>query len=129
MRSQIDPIDLAALIVIPFAGAIALGTITLSVNVFGGFDFASAAFSMGGTSISWAGLLTIAAVGWIVATNEMDGSNYEQWEYGVIVLAFAIVPLYVLVPSVASFVDSNGIVSLGLVIVQSGAAVLVSYVE
>lgn len=129
MRSQIDPIDLAALIIIPFAGAIALGTITLNVNVFGGFDFASTMLSFGSMSISWAGAITILAVGWIVLTNELDGSDYEQWEYGVVALAFAIVPLYVLIPSVESLVNGNDLISLGLVVVQSGAAVLVSYVE
>lgn len=129
MENRIDTIDLAALILVPFMGAIALGTLTLSVSVFGGFSFTDLLWSGSGVELSYAAALTVVGIAWVVATNEIDGSNYETHEYAVIVAAFGIVPLYILVPPVADFVNGSDIVSFVLALAQSAAVVFISYVE
>lgn len=128
-QNEIDPIDLAALILVPFMGAIALGTVTLQVNLLTNFSFNDVVWSGSGVSISYASLLTLAGIAWIVFTNELDGSNYEKYQFGVIIVAFAIVPAYMFIPFVKDFVDSSDIISFVLVIVQSASAIFVSYVE
>jgi hypothetical protein len=129
MQDRIDTIDLAALILVPFMGAIALGTLTLSVSVFGGFSFTDLLWSGSGVEISYAAALTVVGIAWVVATNEIDGSNYETHEYAVILAAFGIVPLYILVPPVADFVNGSDIISFVLALAQSAAVVFISYVE
>lgn len=128
-RNQIDIIDLGALILVPFMGAIALGTLTLSVDVFGGFSFTDLLWSGSGVEISWASVITMAGIAWIVVTNELDGSNYERYEFGIIVASFAIVPAYILIPPVADFVNGSDIVSFLFALGQSASAVYISYVE
>ena len=129
MQNQIDEIDLAALILVPFMGAIALGTVSLTVDVFGGFAFTDLLWSGSGVEVSWASLITLVGIAWIVGTNELDGSNYDQMEYIVILVAFAIVPAYVLIPPIADFVNSSDIVSFILALAQSAAAVYISWAE
>jgi len=129
MEDSIDTIDLAALILVPFMGAIALGTLTLSVSVFGGFSFTDLLWSGSGVEVSYASLLTVLGIAWVVLTNEIDGSNYETHEYAIIVAAFAIVPAYILIPPVADFVNGSDVVSFVLALAQSAAVVFISYVE
>ncbi|WP_142858106.1 hypothetical protein [Salinigranum halophilum] len=129
MQQNIDEIDLGALILVPFMGAIALGTITLGVDVFGGFNFTDLIWSGSGVELSWAALITVLGITWIVATNELDGSNYEQWEYGVIVVMFALVPAYILIPPVADFINSSDIASFFSSLGLSAATIYISWAE
>lgn len=129
MQNNIDEIDLAALILVPFMGAIALGTITLSVSVFGGFSFTDLIWSGSGVELSWAALITLVGIAWVVATNELDGSDYEQFEYGVIIVMFGLVPAYVLIPPVADFINGSDIVSFVSSLGLSAAVVYISWAE
>lgn len=129
MQNNIDEIDLGALILVPFMGAIALGTITLGVDVFGGFNFTDLIWSGSGVEISWAALISVVGIAWIVATNELDGSDYEQWEYGVIVVMFALVPAYILVPPIADFINGSDIASFLSSLGLSAATIYISWAE
>ena len=127
-RNQIDLVDVVALILVPFMGAIALGTIGMQVNVFGNFAFSDVLWSASSVELTAAALLSIAGTVWIVATNEIDGSSYETYELVILAVTLGIVPAYVLIPAVRTFAGIDAI-SFILVMVQSGGAVLVSYVE
>jgi hypothetical protein len=127
-RNQIDLVVVVALILVPFMGAITLGTIGMQVNVFGNFAFSDVLWSASSVELTAATLLSIAGTAWIVATNEINGSSYETYELVILAVTLGIVPAYVLIPAVRTFAGIDAI-SFILVMVQSGGAVLVSYVE
>lgn len=51
------------------------GIWTLQIDVFGGFSLADVMFHIGDTGVTYGMLVALAAVGWIVAINEIDGSG------------------------------------------------------
>jgi hypothetical protein len=128
-RNEIDVIDIGALILFPVAAGIVLGVWQFGLDVFGGYDFGQALMSVAGVSISPALIATLASIAWIVATNEIDGSDYEDWEYGAIVFSFIVTPMYVAVPSVATLVDSYDVVAMVVWLGIAASAIYVSYTE
>ena len=127
-KNELDVIDVGALILVPFMGAIALGTIALQVNVFGSFSFSDVLYSGSGVELTIAALIAILGVGWILATNELDGGDYEWYELAIVAVTLGIVPAFVLIPFVRDFASIDA-VSFILALVQSGGAVFISYVE
>lgn len=126
---NIDTIDLAALVAFPVVAGIIFGIFSLSIDVFGGFSLADTALTIGNTSITWGMIVAILSIGWIVGTNEINGSDYDQWEYGVILFAFLSVPAHEFIPQVQNYVAANDALALGLWLAVSIAAVYVSYTE
>jgi len=128
-KNEFDPIDIAAIVLLPFAAGFVYGVFTFQINVFGGFDFSQALWTVGGASITPALLLTVGAVAWIVATNELDGSNYEQYEYALIVGALALPFLFVFVPALQDVATSHDIGRLFMWGGTAAGATIISYVE
>ena len=128
-QNQVDLIDVGALVGLPIFAGFVLGVWSLSIDVFGGFDFAQSLYEVGGATISPALLLTVACVGWIVATNELDGSDYDKYEQGGIAFAFAVVPLYVFVPALQSVLNSSDVARLAVWLSVAGVATYISYTE
>lgn len=128
-QNQVDLIDVGALVGLPIFAGFVLGVWSLSIDVFGGFDFAQSLYEVGGATISPALLLTVACVGWIVATNELDGSDYDKYEQGGIAFAFAVVPLYVFVPALQSVLNSSDVARLAVWLSVAGVATYISYRE
>jgi amino acid transporter len=128
-RNEIDPIDVAALVIVPIAGATSLGVFSLQVNVFGGYSIREALFTIGGVDVALPLLLTVAGIAWILGTNEIDGSDYTQLEYGVIIAAFGVVPAYHFVPAIQNILDGSGALKLITAIGLGAATVMISYVE
>lgn len=126
---ELDTIDYVALVLYPAVAGMILGVFSFTIDVFDDFALTDIAWTIGGYDITWAMILAVAAIAWIVATNEIDGSDYEQWEYGVIVFSFLVVPLYEFVPQFAGFIDGNPWLAFGLWLLASAAAVYVSYTE
>ena len=108
---------------------IALGVFTFGIDVFGEFAFSDALWAGENMELTWAAAVTILGVGAIVVTNELDGSDYETWEYGLIIGALAIVPVYVLVPQFATWVDTYDYFALLLTVAVSAASIFISYTE
>jgi len=128
-QNEIDVIDVAALVGLPIFAGMELGVWSFSLDVFGGFDFSQTLVSSGGAAISFALVLTVLCIGWIVGTNEIDGSSYEQYEYWGIVGSLAITPAYALIPFFGSIVDSSDIIALVVWMFVAIVAVWISYVE
>lgn len=127
MRNQIDEIDLVALIVLPLAAGIELGVWTLSLDVFGSFDFGQALVSFGGVDISIAFLATMASIGALVAQGQLSQGDYQDEEWYVIAGSMAVVPLYVFVPLVQDLVMISDIIPLVVWVALSVASVYISY--
>ncbi|WP_248515061.1 hypothetical protein [Salinarchaeum laminariae] len=128
-RNEIDVMDIVALVLFPLAAGIELGVWVLQLDVFGGYDFAAPLISGAGIGISPALIATLASLGWIVATNEIDGSDYEDWEFALIAGGFLAVPLYVAVPSVETLLSSYDVITLVVWLLIAADAVYISYTE
>ena len=72
-------------------------------------------------------LVVLGGLGWILATNEIDGAAYEDWQWAVIVCALASPVLYVPVLSLENLVMINGISQLVWTMAVSAAATYISY--
>jgi len=127
VRNQIDEIDLVALIVLPLAAGIELGVWTLSLDVFGGFDFGQALLSLGSVDISIAFIATMASIAALVAQGQLSQDDYQDEEWYVIAGSMAIVPLYVFVPIVQTLVEMSDIIPLVVWLALSVASVYISY--
>ena len=128
-QNQVDVVDLGPLVGLPLFAGFVFGVWSLSLNIFGGFDFNSVLWSGSGIEVTWALLLTIFSVGAVVVTNELDGSNYEQYEYGAIVFVLALPVLYAAVPAVADFINGNDIWKFLAWMLISVVTAYIGYVE
>jgi hypothetical protein len=127
---QIDIEDLAGVVLYPFMGAIALGTISLTVEIGGGIDLNMALASGSGWEVTLAGVLALVSVGYVYVSNVMQGrskANYERYEWVAIIVAVGLLPVYMVVPPVHDFINNQPIVGLVAVVVQSVGVVLLSY--
>jgi len=127
MRNQIDTVDLGALIVLPIAAGMVLGVWSLSLDVFGGFDFSQALVTFGGAEITLPFIAVIASIAALVAQGQLSQGNYQDEEWYVIAGSMAVVPLYVFVPAVNELVGMADAIPLVLWLAISGAAVYISY--
>lgn len=127
--NEVDLVDVAPLVLFPIAAGVVFGVWTLSVNVFGGWSPSDILFSAAGIDWTWGFLIAMLSIVAIVGTNEIDGSDYETWEFGVIAFAFFSVPLYKFVPAFENAVSGSDALLLGLFMVSSFAAAYVAYTE
>jgi hypothetical protein len=128
-RNQLDMIDLVALIVLPIAAGIVLGVWQLGIGVFGGYDFSQPLWTVGGAEISVALIGTVAAIAWVIGTNEFDGSNYEQYELGLIGVALAAVPAYEFIPAVGAAVNAHDAIVLLVWLGIASVSTYIAYIE
>lgn len=128
-RNEIDPIDVAALVVLPVAAGMVLGVFSFSITVFGGYDFSAPLISYKNIDVTIPLLATVASTVWVVATNEIDGTNYEQEEYVAIAVALGGVPAYALIPAVEAVVVNYDVVALLIWLLIAVATVYISYRE
>ena len=128
-KNEIDVVDVAPLVLLPIAAGMVLGVWSFGISLFGTYDFAAPVFTIGTTGISAAFLLTLASVGAIVFTNELDGSSYENYEYGAIIFALAAVPLYVFVPAVTTLIDGSDILAFVVWLAIAAVATALAYIE
>jgi len=120
-------LDNLALMFLPWFAAMHFGVVTTSLDIFGGYDFSAAIWTVGGIGISASVMAIIFAVAWILGTNELDGRNYESEEAAVLGIALLAPILYVFVPAFADFVNMNGISRLFWTLAVSGAATWIGY--
>jgi len=128
-KNELDPIDVLALVLVPIAGATSIGVFSLQVNLFGGYNIRDELFQIAGVSVALPLLLTVAGIAWILLTNEVDGSDYEDYEFAIIVFAFVVVPAYHFVPAVSDLLDGNGTLKLLSALALGAATVFISYIE
>ncbi|AGN02820.1 hypothetical protein L593_14405 [Salinarchaeum sp. Harcht-Bsk1] len=128
-RNQVDTIDVGALTIVPIAAAMVLGVFALNISVFGIGSLSQPIVGSGTSAITIPLVLYLGGLGWIVGTNELDGSDYEDYELALIGFAFLSVPMYVFVPVFADLVGISDVIRLLLALGISAAAVLISYVE
>lgn len=126
-RNQIDTPDLAALVALPIAAGMVLGVWSLSLDVFGGFDFSKALLTFGGAEITLPFLVVVGSIGALVVQGQLSQGNYQDEEWYVISGSMAVVPLYTFVPAVQELVGMADVIPLVLWLVISGAAVYISY--
>lgn len=127
--NEIDLIDVAALIIVPIAAALIFGVWSWEIQVFGGYDFLSPIWTLGGVDISAALLIVVFGVGWIAVTNLMnDQTDLSQIEAGVVLTALLLPILYLFVPAVENLVHWHDMMQLAAVLYVTAASVFVSYV-
>jgi len=123
---NIDAIDMAAFILVPLLSGVLFGVWTLGVDVFGGYSFSDALFTIGSTSISVALLGTVAGSVALVVNGTLTKNDYEQEEWYVIVGALLLPVVYVFVPAVESFIHGYDIAAFGAWTVLSGVMLWIS---
>ena len=128
-KKEVDLIDVAALILVPIAASMIFEVFEFNINVFGGYDFTQAIWTVGGAAISVALLVSVFGIGWIVATNLLnDQTHHTPGEFAAIGIALALPVLYVFVPAVESLVMWHDLMQLASLLYVSAAAVYISYV-
>jgi hypothetical protein len=114
MRNQIDEIDIVSLFVLPLAAGIEFGVWTLSLDVFGGFDFGQTLTSFSGVDITLSFVIAMLAMIALVATGSLSKGDYQKEEWYVIGGSLAVLPFYVCLSYISdaaeepSRVDSAG---------------------
>lgn len=124
---EIDPIDLAALIGIPWFAATIFGVFTFNINVFGGYDFSAPIWTVAGADISVALMLVLGGTMWVVATNELTKTDYDPVYLALIGFALLSPLLFVFVPAFESLVTWSDLTRLAFTIAVSAATTAVSY--
>ena len=122
-------VDLAPVVLYPIAAAAIFGVFSLSVEVFGVHSLTDALWTIGGIDISLALIIAVLSVVAIVVTNQVDGSDYEPWEFAVIALAFLAPILYVALPSFAELVNAHDLIQVAFTLLAAGATAFVAYTE
>ncbi|SNR49227.1 hypothetical protein [Halorubrum vacuolatum] len=125
---EIDLIDLAAVIGIPWFAATIFGVFSFELSIFGGYNFSDAIWSVGGAEISFALLAVLFLTVWILGTNELNGSDYRPEELAAIVFALLTPLMFVFVPAFESLVLWNDISQLFFTLAVSVATTWISYV-
>lgn len=128
-KNEIDVIDVAPIVALPIFAGFVFGVWTLTLNVFGGFDFMQILWSGSGVEVTPALLGTVASVAIIVGTNQLDGSDYEQYEFAVIVVVLALPVLHATFPLVGDFIAGSDIAAFMAWIGTAVGTAYISYVE
>ncbi|WP_121822105.1 hypothetical protein [Halostella salina] len=128
-RNEIDVIDVAGLVAYPVFLGILLGIFTFSVDVLGGFNFNQTLFADYGIEVTIAALAALAAGGWIIVTNEIDGSDYETHEYAGVLASLGFPALYMVLEPVQVLVNGNEIAAVFVWLAGSAVTVYVAYIE
>ena len=128
-QNQVDLVDIAALVALPIFSGFVLGVWAFQLEVFGGWDLTQVLWEGGGAEVTLPLILTIGAVAWIVATNEIGGSDYDQYELVGIGFALAAVPIYAFVPAVQGLIDSSDVAKVAIWLVIAIVATYISYTE
>ena len=125
---EVDLIDLAAVIGIPWFAATIFGVLSFEISLFGGYDFSNPIWTVAGADISVALLAVSFLTVWILATNELNGSNYRPEELAAIAFALLAPLLFVFVPAFESLVVWSDLTRLGFTLAVSVATTWISYV-
>ncbi|WP_435098463.1 hypothetical protein [Halarchaeum sp. P4] len=130
-RNSIDPIDLFGMALVAIFGPMAIGVVAFKITVFGGFSFTDILWSGSGVEITYATVLALIGVGWIVLANfivgDWDIDELEWYHTAAIVVALGIVPVYAVVPAVQNVFSDYGAIALVVAIVQTGFGPLLSW--
>ena len=126
---EIDLIDVGSLVFVPWLAGLIFGFFSFGFEVFGGYDLVDPIWTVGGADISAALILLVLGIGWIVGTNELDGSDYAVEEYAMIAIAFIAPLAYVFIPAFQSLVHWSDVMPVFFTVLVSVAAVWISYVE
>lgn len=128
-NNEIDLIDIIALMILPIFASLQFKVWSWQVEVFGGYDFSKALWTIGGTGISVTTIVIVFAVGWILATNLANlQTEMEDWEMGIAGAALLLPVGYVLMPSVEALVMYHDMTQVAAALYVSTAATYISYV-
>lgn len=128
-QNEIDLIDVVALMAIGMVAGIVFGVIELAIQLSDGWTLTEAIATVAGTDITYALVIYLGSVGWILATNELDGSDYEPYEYGIILGTILAPAAYSFVPAVRAAVNASPYIQLVATLAVATAAVYISYAE
>jgi hypothetical protein len=128
---EVDPIDLAAVVVGPVLAAMVFGVFSLDVQVFNlGSVLTDPLWSSGQTEVTVAALGAVLSVVWIYVTNEtFSDAGWSREEMVAIGASLASVPVYVFIPAFNDVVSSNDLVALIAALGYTGATVYASYIR
>lgn len=124
---EIDTEDAAVFVLFGLAAGASVGI--ANVQLFG-YTFQDVITTISGIDLTLATIVSVAALAWVVATNEIgmdDIRDLEEWYYYAVIGMFALVIGIPLVPQVHDFVTSNDLFALGAMLVQSAGIIVVSY--
>ncbi|MBP2250443.1 hypothetical protein J2754_000740 [Halarchaeum solikamskense] len=130
-RNNLDLIDLVGMALVGVFGPMSLDAWTVQLKLFGGFDFTTIIWSGSGAQVSYATVLALIGVGWIVVANfwagDWDIDDMETYHVAAIVLALGIIPVYAIVPAVQNVLADYGSLTLVVALVQAGFGPLLSW--
>ena len=122
-------IDVAAITVVSSFVSFMFGVFSLQLNIFGGYDFSTVIWSLGGLEFSAALVIVLLGEAWILGTNELDGSDYESWEFGIIGFSLAAPLLFATVTEMQNLVMYHEVTQLMFWFAVSAAVTYVAYTE
>ncbi|GGM69279.1 hypothetical protein J2752_001970 [Halarchaeum rubridurum] len=130
-RNNLDLIDIVGMALVGFFGPMSLDAYTIKLKLFGGFDFTTVIWSGSGAEVTYATLLALGGVGWIVVANfwagDWDIDDMEPYHIAAIVVALGIVPVYAIVPAVQNVMADYNSITLVVALVQAGFGPLLSW--
>jgi hypothetical protein len=123
--NEVDWYQVVPVVLFPIFAGFVFGVWSLELTVFGGFDFTQVWWSSSSFELTPALLgATGSSVG-IVLSNELDGSDYDKYEYAVIIVMLALPLLYAAIPLLSDLMQPD----LARVLVWLLEAVGVTYIS
>lgn len=127
-EDQIDVIDLGAIVALGIFAPMIFEVFSFQVEVFGGYDFTQALWTVGGADISPAFLITLLSMAWVLVTNLVNGqTEHEPIEFAIITVALASPVLFVLMPAFEALVMWHDTTQVAFMLYVLGATAYTSY--
>ena len=138
---RFDAVDIVPSIVFLFVGAATAGLVQLTLNA--NVQLTDTLFSLGGTGMSVAFIVSMVSIAVIAVTNEMDlsdfsdiangdyynrnGEEMEEWARFAVIGMFALVIGIEFVPGVESFVTGSDLAGMATLAVEAAGISFIAY--
>ena len=127
VQNQVDLEDAAVFGLFGLAAATTLGL--ASVNVWG-YGSGDSIWSVADTSLTLASLVSVAALAWVVITNQVGMDDIQDLEteyYVAVIVTFVVVLGVPFIPASGEFVTSSDTNAVVVLLVESAGVVAISY--
>ena len=127
-NSEVDLIDIGALMILPIMASMIFKVFTWQINVFGQYDFTDPIWSIANADISVALIVTVLSTVWVLATSVANAeTKHTQYDLAAIVVTIMLPLGVVFIPAVEILVMWHDLTQLAALLYVSGATVAASY--